>query len=478
MNKKWHCFLGLFYLLLVNCNCLALTIDSLNYGLFGKVKLYIPSQKPNSVVLFVSGDGGWQYGVINMAKNIANQGALVLGIDAKDYVKALSRISRECYYPAADFEMLSLSVQRKYNFPIYIKPVLIGYSFGATLVYGILAQAPANTFKGAIALGFSPDLDISKPLCKGMGLTYHVLKKGKTYYFEQTKGLTAPFIALHGMKDLSCSYAVTRDFLKDVPRAKLVTLPKVGHGFSIADNWLPAFNSAFKSIVLAPSYLQVKPAGTSAVNTQKNTPLPGDIPLIPIPSTQKNDFPLVFFVSGDGGWTSFDQSLALSIAEKGFSVVGLDAQKYFWKEKSPERTTVDISKAITHFMGQWNKKSFILVGFSFGASITPFVANRLAPDLKSKLKKVYSISPDENADFEIRVIDMLNLRKSIGDYSVLNELIGIKSIDPICIFGKEEDDDFKAKLIKEGFRTITLPGGHHFDNNFAALARIITSEQK
>lgn len=475
MNKKWRYFLGLLYILvLVNSNCLALSIDSVNYGIFGKVKLYIPSQKPSSVALFVSGDGGWQYGVINMAKNIANQGALVLGIDAKNYVKALSSISKECYYPAADFEMLSLSIQKKYNFPTYLKPVLIGYSYGATLVYGILAQAPANTFKGAIALGFSPDLDISKPLCKGTGLTFHALKEGKTYYFEQAKGLTAPFIALHGMKDLSCSYAVTRDFLKNVPMSKLVTLPKVGHGFSIADNWLPAFNAAFKSILSAPSYLQMK----AAVSTQKVIPLPDNIPLILIPSSLKNDLPLVFFVSGDGGWTSFDQSLAESIIEKGMPVVGLDAQKYFWKEKTPEKATADISKAITHFMGQWNKKSFILIGFSFGASITPFVANRLAPDLKGKLKKVYSISPDENADFEIRVIDMLNLRKKGGSYNVLNELIKIKLTDPICIFGKDEDDDFKTKLIKEGFRTITLPGGHHYDNNYLALAKIISADSK
>jgi type IV secretory pathway VirJ component len=73
---------------------------------------------------------------------------------------------------------------------------------------------------------------------------------------------------------------------------------------------------------------------------------------------------------------------------------------------------------------------------------------------------------------------MLNLRKKGGDYNVLNELIRIKSTDPICIFGKEEDDGFKAKLIKAGFRTITLPGGHHYDNNFVALSKIIASDLK
>ncbi|WP_448633649.1 hypothetical protein [Pedobacter panaciterrae] len=113
-----------------------------------------------------------------MAKNIANQGALVLGIDGKRFGNYLSKESAQCLYPAADFEELSLFIQKKYKLTNYHKPVLLGYSYGAVLIYGILAQAPANTFKGAIALGFCPDINIKKPMCKGAGLTQHVLKPG------------------------------------------------------------------------------------------------------------------------------------------------------------------------------------------------------------------------------------------------------------------------------------------------------------
>lgn len=468
--KKYSWLLA-FFLLFHSAGCKAVSVDSLTYGIFGKVALYVPAQKPTSVALFVSGDGGWQLGVINMARNIANQGALVLGIDAKHYVKALSKLPKECYYPAADFEMLSMSVQKKYNFPTYLKPVLIGYSYGATLVYGILAQAPANTFKGAIALGFSPDLDISKPLCKGAALAFHTLKAGKTYYFDITKGLTAPFVALHGLKDQSCSYELTRDFLKQVPMARLVTLPKVGHGFSIADNWLPAFNQAYRQILSTPYRMNT----SGARKMQPLQSFSSDMPVVAIPSDQENDLPLVFFISGDGGWTSFDQSVSEAIARRGMPVVGLDAQKYFWKEKTPEKATADISKVLTHFMAQWHKTSCILVGFSFGASVVPFVANRLGPDLKKGLKGVYALSPDENADFEIHIADMLNIGKKDGSYHVLNELVKMKSENPVCVFGREESDVLKAKLIREGVRTVTLPGGHHYDNNFAALAEVIGS---
>lgn len=50
--------------------------DTLNYGTFGKVTIYLPSTVPDAVVLFVSGDGGWNQGVVDMAKNIVAQGAV------------------------------------------------------------------------------------------------------------------------------------------------------------------------------------------------------------------------------------------------------------------------------------------------------------------------------------------------------------------------------------------------------------------
>ncbi len=74
----------------------ALTVDSLHYGSFGKIIVYHPVKTPTSVVLFVSGDGGWEKGIINMARDIAGQGALVLGLDAKHYKNSLSKRKTDC----------------------------------------------------------------------------------------------------------------------------------------------------------------------------------------------------------------------------------------------------------------------------------------------------------------------------------------------------------------------------------------------
>ena len=434
-------------------------IDSVSYGKFGKIAVYHPVGVPTSVALFVSGDGGWKTGVVDMAKSLAAQGALVLGIDARHYGYYLSKVKSECLYPAADFEELSIDIQKKYNLSTYHKPVLVGYSYGAVLVYGILVQAPANTFKGALALGFCPDINVVKPFCEGNGLTQHVLKPNKSYYLEATKSLTAPFIVLNGGKDQTCPYEATASFLKDMPRAELIGLEKVGHGFAVAANWLPDFSAAYARIV--------------GGDAQPAKALGEPLPLTIVSSAKKSTLPFVFMISGDGGWTSFDQSLAEALAAKGMYVVGLDAQKYFWKAKTPALAAEEVSQVISKYQKQFDNSQFVLAGYSFGASIVPFLANRLPLELKKNLKGVVSLSPDDYADFEIHITDMLNLGTSKGKYDVIAEMKKVTVVKTVSIFGKNEDDDLKQTFMKSGIKTLVIPGNHHFTKDFAGIANSI-----
>jgi len=481
MRPSMKNFLVLFvFLFICRLGASAITVDSIHFGKFGKIILYHPAKEPTSVALFVSGDGGWQHGVINMAKNIARQGALVLGIDAKTYNMALARSGAKCYYPAADFEQLSLMIQKKYKFRTYFKPVLIGYSYGATYVYGILAQAPANTFKGAIGIGFSPDMDSRKPLCKGSGLNYHVLKPGVSIYLERTKNLTAPFIVLNGVKDKSCPYAVTEAFLKDMPMTELVALPKVGHGFLASTGWFTQFNVAYKKILNAPSFNELKAAKSGLQISEVKTimALPSDMALTVESAPQKNNLPLMMMISGDGGWTSFDQSLAESIARKGITVIGLDAQKYFWNAKTPDGVTSDISRVLVHYMQLFDKKTFMLAGYSFGASVVPFIAARLPQGLKGNLAGITVLSPDVTADFEIHISDMLSMGSDEDTYNVLAEVKKIKNLNPVCFFGAEEDQEVQHKFAALGIKVVSLPGNHHFNDDFSLIAESLYSSVK
>lgn len=470
-------FLIFAFLILCFQNSKAIRVDTLFFSTFGKIALYHPERTPDAFVLFISGDGGWNKGVIDMASNIVSQGAMVAGINILSYLKNIKSSKSKCYYPASDFEEVSLTIQKKYKFNNYLKPVLVGYSSGATLAYGLLAQAPANTFKGAVSLGFCPDIEIDRPLCRGAGLDSHVLKSGKSYWLEPCTNLTAPFIALNGTIDQICNYFETKKYIDQIPLGELVGLSNVGHGFSVTKNWLPQFISAYHRVLNAPGYQEKKSKENTLLQAQRDSLYKSDLPLSIIPSPVKGNLPVAFFISGDGGWTSFDQAVCEKFAERGIPVVGLDAQKYFWNEKQPKEVVNAITPAIAHYLKLWNRQSFILVGYSFGACVAPFIASNFPNETKEELKGIYCFSPDETGDFEIHLTDMLHLARK-DKYNVVNEMKEVKALNPVCIFGNEENEETLKSFSANEIRIEKLPGTHHYNSDFNAITGIILRDFK
>jgi type IV secretory pathway VirJ component len=220
----------------------------LTIGRFGEVTVYEPAGPPRSIALFVSGDGGWNLGVIDMARSIAEQDAVVVGIDIRHYLAELAKSEAACESLTADFENLHLGVQKQLHLSESLPPVLIGYSSGATVVYAALVQSPPGTFAGAMSLGFCADQDFrSAPLCAGAGLRYSPNRRGD-YVFEPAAHLRDPWIAFQGQKDAVCDAQAVDRFAAQVPQAEVVRLPAVGHGFSVQKNWLPQFRAAYAKL--------------------------------------------------------------------------------------------------------------------------------------------------------------------------------------------------------------------------------------
>jgi len=451
----------------------AVTTDSLKYGNFGKVYIYKPAAQPDALVLFVSGDGGWNEGTIKMGMQIVAQGAMVVGINISHYLTKKMGQHEKCYYPAGDFELLSLYLQKKYKFRNYVKPILMGYSSGATLVYGILAQAPANTFKGVISMGFCPAISTVEPLCTTNELKQHTQKPGFIWYLEPSGKLSAPFIVINGIDDKVCPYHSIQEFMAKITNGELIGIPKAGHGIPVQKNYLPYMIYALNKIRKSASYSEMvaekhKPPAQPLIEK-----LESDLPLIVLPSTLNETKPLIFFISGDGGWTSFDESVAENLAEKGTPVIGLDAQKYFWQARTPNETAAEINKVLLYYLSIWNKKSFILCGYSFGADIIPYLITRLPANLNPLLKSAVMMSPDPEADFEIHVADMLSFGSSSDKFDVLAELKKSASKNIVCIFGEAEGSNSHKLFKATGAEIKLLPGNHHYENDFNAISNEI-----
>ena len=467
---------SLFFSICIHYFCIslhAIDVDTETFGEFGSVKIYSNSDNPSSIAIFISGDGGWKSGVVDMAKSIASMNVMVIGVDIDRYFDHLRKLTTACYYPAADFESLSMFVQKKKHLSVYIHPVIIGYSSGATLAYGIIAQAPEYTFRGGIGLGFCPDIDLPKHLCKGSGLECSPLTK-KGYDLLPCK-LKEPFIALLGEQDKVCSPPVVKVFIEKTPKSELVILPKVGHGFAVTKNWMPQFTAAYQRII---SLHEEKKADLKAKADALGAAKPKDLEHLPIkiiPSSKPSKT-MLFMISGDGGWTGFDQQFSEHLAAQGYPVVGLDALQYFWAAKTPEEVIKDITPVLNHYLSEWHCEQFILLGYSFGANVVPFLVNRFSPEIKNKIRLVTMMSPDEKADFEIHISDMINVFGERGNYNVKSEMLKTKE-KTLLIFGTDESRKFDD-LPKNQFKEITISGGHHYGDNFDALTNGIISAAK
>lgn len=426
-------------------------------GPFGTVTVYTPEGKPDSVALFVSGDGGWQLGVIPMARQLVAKNAAVVGIDVRRYLARIARAASGCRSLAVDFENLSHRVQKELQLPEYHVPVLVGYSSGATLVYATLAQAPPGTFAGALSLGFCGHQDFKRaPLCPGAGLRYTTNRKGE-YVLAPTRKLREPWIILQGQQDLVCAPAEVDAFAADVPLGTLVKLPKVGHGFGVERNWVPQFLSAYDSIMLherAESPTALEPA------------LEG-LPIVEVPARSPSDR-MALLVTGDGGWAGLDQELASGLAENSIAVVGLNSLKYFWKPRTPEETAADVARILRHYLAAWRRTRVLLIGYSFGAEVLPFVVNRLPADLRQRIEAVDLLSPSTSANFEIHVSEWIPGVPEDGR-PIAPEVDRLSGVPLQCIHGASEPDSLCPKLPSERVTRVEIGEGHHFSGDYAEL---------
>lgn len=437
--------------------------STLDFGRFGTLNLYAPQAEPGQVVLFISGDGGWNLGVVDMARELAGLDSLVVGIDIRHYLKSLEADQDNCAYPAGDLEALGQFVQKKLGYRQFHRPVLVGYSSGATLVYAALVQAPAGTFSGAISLGFCPDLLLHKPLCKGNGLAYKTDSK-LGQIFSPASRLDDPWIVLHGDQDQDCSPAAAAQFVGKVKGARLITLPKVGHGFSVPRNWLPQFRDAFARIVKpAPS------AGAPPVPIPDETRV-NDLPLVTVDATQPGDT-LAILLTGDGGWAGLDKALSATLAARGIPVIGWDSLRYYWTPRTPDTAARDLARILTFYQTTPKRKRFILIGYSFGADVLPFLVRRLPGELKSRIEKVILLAPGTHAHFEFKLADWLGGAEDGLD--IRSEVAQLTGVPLLCLYGSEDRDSLCPGLGADMGKRVALPGGHHFDGDYAGLARLI-----
>jgi type IV secretory pathway VirJ component len=434
------------------------TAQRLTHGRFKDLVVYSPAGNPTSFVLFLSGAAAWNAAAESMALQLVQQGAMVAGIDTPKFQENLRSDAADCVFPDGDLENLSHFVQAYFHNVTYLPPMLVGLDAGANLAYGVLAQAPRDTFASVLTVDFCPLLPQQKPLCKGSGLQSGPAADGRGVNFEPVKSLGNPWVALQTQGTRSCASAAV-EFVSKVRGAASADLPSFG---------MASFNAAFAKLAAATSRARLAPPPAAL----------GDLPVVEVPArpgaAQSDAFALI--MSGDGGWAGIDQDIAAALTATGIPVVGLDSLRYYWTARTPEGLAADTDKLIRYYLAHLNKRHVLLIGYSQGADVLPFAVNRLPAATRASVALVAILGMSEHALFEFHVSSWISDSKS--GPATLPEVDRISGMPVLCIYGADESDSLCPQLDPHKIMIAKVKGGHHFDGDYAGLAQRILAAAK
>jgi type IV secretory pathway VirJ component len=456
-----------YRLLLLGLMVCALTVscsrshtEVIAHGRFKAVTVYRP-EKVQDVVLFLSGDGGWQPDTDRMAKVLQSHGALVLGIDEPALLASFLQGSSRCFFADGDLENLSHYVQAYYHLPTYITPVMGGYSAGATLAYATAAQAPAGLFAGVLTLGFTPDYETTKPFCKGAGQHFESRPDGKGLKLLADPQLALHWVDVHGAADSVCPAADAAAFMAQIHRAQISLIPGVEHDFANPHHWSTQLVAALDTVAAGARKQQGPPLSLK------------DLPLVEVPATGAGNADLfAVLLSGDGGWAGLDKQVAGALAARGIPVVGWDTLRYFWTARTPEAVARDLDRTLTYYAMSWGRRQALVIGYSQGADVLPFAVNRLPDAARARILTTTLLGLGRKAAFEFHLANWVGPANGLP---TLPEYQKMSRSHTLCVFGAGDKDTLCTDFPPGTPGTVQLSGGHHFDGDYDGLARQILS---
>jgi type IV secretory pathway VirJ component len=184
------------------------------------------------------------------------------------------------------------------------------------------------------------------------------------------------------------------------------------------------------------------------------------LPVVEIPATGPAGSLLAVILSGDGGWAAGDKQMAEALAEKGIPVVGFDSPSYLAVQRTPDGAASDLRRLLEHYLSGWHKQNVLLIGYSHGADMAPFMVSRLEPALRSRISLLALLGLEDHASFQFHLADIVTTFHHQGDLPVLPEMEKLRGMAILCLQGLNESKSLCSQLDPSLARVETHAGGH------------------
>lgn len=200
-----------------------------------------------------------------------------------------------------------------------------------------------------------------------------------------------------------------------------------------------------------------------------------DLPLLEFPADSGRPY-LAVVLTGDGGWADLDRQISDRLIAAGVPVVGWSSLKYYWVQRSPEEASRDLDRLLDFYLAKWKKSKAVLVGYSRGADVLPFLVSRLPPGRLKQIHLLALLGPATSNRFEPLAKEYAPLGPRAPALPLAVEVQKLAGLRILGFYGVEEADSLCKGAAPGLLECIQLSGAHHFGGNYAQIAERILAE--
>lgn len=422
--------------------------ERFSWGDFGNTFIYAGGTEGVQLILT---DTEHQTVAMGYAAQLSQQGNLSAVLTIENYLAGITQRNASCFDAATPLSVYAQDIQQHHQFHHFSQPFITGFGMAGSYLFAMLTQIPKGIFRGAYSINWNDNIALPVAPCNN----------SSQFSWNPTHR--------HVLLNI--------DSLPATPWKLFNTHPLI-------QQWIPDY-----------PLLKNWQADKQKFETSLNQPVDDDdkkaianIPLIEIPaidsSTRNSDNKdlLAIVISGDGGWANIDKDIANQLAQEGIAVIGWNTLDYFWEEKSKTTIGKDLQATIDYYTAAWDKHRLLLIGFSMGADVMPFMVNQLDNETKATITSVNLLNPSTSVDFVFHVSGWLG---SSGEaaHVLYPEVKDWNQWTTRCFYSEteqslcEEIQEHSAQK-PDKQQLIYLPGDHHFDGDYQKLVQFILGKSE
>jgi type IV secretory pathway VirJ component len=197
------------------------------------------------------------------------------------------------------------------------------------------------------------------------------------------------------------------------------------------------------------------------------------LPLRPVPApADSGGRAFAIVLTGDGPTGGTGKLVARDLAAAGVPSVIWHSLRYYWSPKTPEQAARDLDAVIRHYAREWGRERVVLVGYSMGADVLPFLVNRLPEDTRKRIGGVALLALAHDAVFEFRIEQWWGT-SSAPRRATRPEVERLADLPVLCVWGRGDDKAACPRFGTAPVRIVELGGGHHFEGDRPRLLRVV-----